>query len=319
MLKKEQKFRLRVFLLIGLLIMVFILALFIYPGLMQERDRYFINFTKMSVSGLDEGATVKYQGVDIGSVSSIRVNPDDLSSILVFVEIEKGFPVKKDMKARLSYTGITGLKFVELSGGENRSENLKPNGEIPTEKGLGEKAEDIVYNIDSAVKGINEFLSGENQKKLSLFLENIEKSSENISSVIEKKRLSLEDSIEQFRNATTQLNLMASNLRESVLKIELEKIAGASRQAVENFGRRFSDQEFGRIIRQAQDFFKSANLSLRKLDSIIVNQQEEMKDSLVRLGEIIDNLNTFSRSLVEDPTILIRKRESRRESKRRSK
>lgn len=315
MLKKEQKFRLRIFLLISLLILVFILALFVYPGLVEEKDRYFINFRKMSVSGLEEGSTVKYQGVDIGSVASIKVNRNDLSSILVSVEIEKGFPVKKDMRARLSYTGITGLKFIELSGGENKSQNLEPHGEIPTEKGLGEKAEDIVSNIDSAVKGINEFLSRENQKKLSLFLENIEKSSENISSVIEKERLSLENSIEQFKSATTQLNQVASTLKAGVEKIELEKIAESSRQAVENFSQRFSDQEFGDVIRQTRDFLKSANLSLRKLDSIIVSQQEEMKESLVRLGEIIDNLSKFSRNLVEDPTILIRKRQSKRRRK----
>ena len=98
----------------------------------------------MSVSGLNTGATVKYQGVNIGKVQNIKVNPEDLSSILVFVLIEKGFPVKKDMSATLAYTGITGLKFIELSGGETKSENLEPRGEISTKRGLGEKAEDIV-------------------------------------------------------------------------------------------------------------------------------------------------------------------------------
>jgi phospholipid/cholesterol/gamma-HCH transport system substrate-binding protein len=315
MLRREQKLRLRVFLLISLLILVFILGLFIYPGLVKEKDHYFINFRQMSISGLEQGAEVKYQGVDIGSVDKIRVNPKDLSSILVFVEIEKGFPVKKDMRARLSYTGITGLKFIELSGGENKSENLEPHGEIPPEKGLGEKAEDIVYNIDTAVKGINEFLSRENLKKISLFLGNIEKSTKDISAVIEKKSKTLENSIEQFDNATGQISQLATNLNESLEKSELEKIAQNTLQAVENLNRRFSDQEFGQVIRETRDFIKSLNISLRKLDSIIVSQQESLKESLSRLGEIIDNLSIFSRSLVEDPTILIRKKDSKRRGK----
>jgi hypothetical protein len=84
---------------------------------------------------------------------------------------------------------------------------------------------------------------------------------------------------------------------------------------VENLNRRFSDQEFGQVIRETRDFIKSLNISLRKLDSIIVSQQESLKESLSRLGEIIDNLSIFSRSLVEDPTILIRKKDSKRRGK----
>ncbi|MCK4836976.1 MAG: MCE family protein [Candidatus Aminicenantes bacterium] len=312
MLKKEQKFRLRMFLLISMLILVFILALFIYPGLVEERDRYFINFRMMSVSGLSEGSTVKYQGVDIGSVVDVRVNPDDLSSILVYVEIDKGFPVKKDMRAKLSYTGITGLKFVELSGGENKSENLKPNGEIATIKGLGEKAEDIVSNIDAAVRGINRFLSKDNQKKLSLFLENIEKTSEIISTVVEKKKKSLLSSIDNVEEATLQISKTADLLKQQIEKLELDKIAVKSKKAVENFSHIFSDEELGSVVKGIDDFVSSANSTLRKLNMIIVNQQEEMKHSLVKLSEVIENLSAFTRNLVEDPTILIRKRVSKR-------
>ena len=315
MLRKEQKFRLRVFLLVSLLILVFILALFVYPGLVEEMDRYFINFSKISVSGLSEGSKVKYQGVDIGSVFDIRVNPDDLSSILVYMEIDKGFPIKKDMRAKLSYTGITGLKFVELSGGETRSENLEPNSEILTIKGLGEKAEDIVANIDSAVKGINEFLSKENQKKLSLFLENIEKTSEIIQSVMEKKEKNLLQSIDNMEKASLMISRIARNLDETIQKLELDKMAESGKQAVENITQRFSDEELGSVVRGIDDFVKSANSTLRKLDQIFVNQQEEMSKSLEKLSETIENLSKFSRSLIEDPTILIRKRISKRRKK----
>jgi phospholipid/cholesterol/gamma-HCH transport system substrate-binding protein len=282
---------------------------------MKKKDLYFINFKRMSVSGLSQGSAVKYQGVEIGSVLKIRVNPEDLSSILVFIEIENGFPVKKDMRAKLSYTGITGLKFIELSGGENKSENLMPEGEIPTEKGLGEKAEDIISNIDAAVKGINEFLSKENQRKLTLFLENIEKTSKIISTVIENKKKNLEYSFDNIESTTIQVKGVAFRLKELVEKIELLKVAEISQEALKNFRQRFSDEEFGGVVKRVEEFIQSASLSLRKLDTIIVNQQEEMKESLVKLGEIIDNLSKFSRNLVEDPTILIRKRISKRRRK----
>lgn len=315
MLRKEQKFRLRIFLLISLLILVFILALFVYPGLVEETDRYLINFKKISVSGLSKGSMVKYQGVDIGTVFKIRVNPDDLSSILVYVEIERGFPVKSDMRAVLSYTGITGLKFIELSGGETKSENLKPGEEILTMKGLGEKAEDIVSNIDTAVKGINNFLSRENQKKLSLFLENIEKTSQSIQSVMEKKERNLLQSIDNLELASIQITRITRHLDEFLEKLELGNLARDGKEAIRNIGQRFSDEELGHVVREIDEFVKSANSTLRKLDQIFVNQQEEMNKSLEKLSETIENLSKFSRSLVEDPTILIRKRVSKRRKK----
>jgi phospholipid/cholesterol/gamma-HCH transport system substrate-binding protein len=292
-----------------------ILAIFIYPKLQESGDIYFINFKKMSVSGLNTGATVKYQGVNIGRVSNIKVNPEDLSSILVYVLIEKGFPVKKDMSATLAYTGITGLKFIELSGGETKSENLEPKGEIPTKRGLGEKAEDIVSNIDSAVKGINKFLSEENQKKISLFLDNIEKTSETISTVINNKRKNMEDSISNIERATTQIGEIANHLKEAVEKMELKKIAVNSKEAIQNFTDRFSDKEFGNVLKGIDDFINSANSTLRKLDLMLVNQQDAMNKSLQKLSEVIENLSTFSRNLVEDPTFLIRKRKTRRSKK----
>lgn len=315
MLKKEQRFRLRVFLLISLLILVLILALFVYPGLIEEKDRYYINFRQVSVSGLSEGSPVKYQGVDIGEVVEMKVNRDDLSSILVFVEIEKGFPVKKDMRAKLSYTGITGMKFVELSGGENSSENLKPNGEIPPQRGLGEKAEDIVSNIDAAVKGINEFLSEDNQKKLSLFLENIEKTSDIISSVMKEKKRSLSRSIENFEAATRKINRTTERLKQQIDVLNLDGIAVQVKDAAENIRKRFSDRELGDVLENIDEFLGSASSTLRKLDITFVNQMEELKQGMVKLGEVIENLSTFSRNLVEDPTILIRRRGSKRRKK----
>lgn len=315
MLRKEQKFRLRIFLLISLLILVFILALFVYPGLIEETDRYLISFKKISVSGLSKGSMVKYQGVDIGTVFEIRVNPNDLSTILVYVEIERAFPVKADMRAKLSYTGITGLKFIELSGGETKSENLKPGGEILTMKGLGETAEDIVSNIDTAVKGINNFLSRENQKKISLFLENIEKTSGSIQSVMEKKERNLLQSIDNLEQASLQISRITQHLDEFMEKLEPGHLAQDGKEAIKNIAKRFSDEELGNVVREIDDFVKSANSTLRKLDQIFVNQQAEMNKSLFKLSETIENLSTFSRSLVEDPTILIRKRVSKRRKK----
>ena len=151
--------------------------------------------------------------------------------------------------------------------------------------------------------------------RISLFLENIEKTSESIQSVMEKKERNLLQSIDNFEQASLQINRITRNLDEFVEKLELGNLARDGKEAIRNIGQRFSDEELGNVVREIDDFVKSANSTLRKLDQIFVNQQEEMNKSLEKLSETIENLSTFSRSLVEDPTILIRKRVSKRRKK----
>lgn len=314
MITKEQKIRLGVFLLASFVILVVILAVLIIPKFKEQGDIYFINFKGTSVNGLFVGSPVKYQGVEIGRVDKIQVNPQDLNSILVYTKIRKRFPVKRDMAATLMYMGITGQKFVELSGGSNDSENLKPKGEIPTRRGLGEKAEDIVSNIDSAVQSINNLLDPENQKRISLFLENAEKSSAILSSVLEEKRGNLENSIANLERATLEFGEVTENLGK--ISEDLSKLTGTleahSDEALDNLNKRFSDEEMGQVLRNLDAFIETASSSLNKIENVLLRQQEEVKNTFESLGEAIENLSKFSRELSEDPTLFIRSRKEKK-------
>lgn len=314
MITKEQKNRLAVFLIASFGILILILGIFIIPKLKEQGEIYYINFKEISVNGLYVGSPVKYQGVEVGKVHRIGVNPDDLNSILVHTKLRKQFPVKKDMTAMLMYMGITGQKFVELSGGNNDSENLEPNGEIQTRRGLGEKAEDIVTNIDAAVQSINNLLDPDNQKRISLFLENAEKSSAILSSVLEEKRSNLENSLVNLENATLDFGAVTENL--SKISQDLSKLTGTlesqSGQALDNLNKRFSDEEMGRVLRNLEAFIETASMSLNKIETVLIRQQEEVKNTFQSLAEAIDNLSKFSREMTEDPTLFIRSRKEKK-------
>ncbi|MBE0713918.1 MAG: MCE family protein, partial [Candidatus Aminicenantes bacterium] len=173
----EQKIRLGVFLSLATVIFIAVAGFFIIPKLRDPGDEYTVNFQDTSVQGLIVGSLVKYRGVEMGRVIRIRVNPTDLDSVLVDVKIRPGLVMKTDMRAVLVYVGLTGQKYIELSGGTLAAENLRAHAEIATGRGLGEKAEDIVANIDTTAKRITELLAPENIERFSAFLENAEKSS----------------------------------------------------------------------------------------------------------------------------------------------
>jgi phospholipid/cholesterol/gamma-HCH transport system substrate-binding protein len=311
---KEQKARLGLFIIVSLGVFIVILGFFLVPKLKDAGNIYFVNFKETSVNGLFEGSPVKYQGVEVGRVSRMLVNPRDINSILVYVKTTKGFSVKKDMTAALMYMGITGQKFVELSGGSNDSENLESDGEILTRRGLGEKAEDIVSNIDHAVLGISNLLDTENQRRISLFLENVERSSEILSHVLETRKESLEESVTNIQNASRSFSDVTENLRK--VTEDLGKITGKieanSEAAIDNFNKRFSDEEMGKLLTNLQTFIETASTSINKIETVFIYQQEGLRNTLDHLSEAIGNLSQFSRELTEDPTLFLRTRKEKK-------
>ena len=310
MITKEQKTRLFIFSFAALGVLILLSALLVIPQLKARGLPFFINFKKTSVNGLLVGAPVKFQGVEVGKVNRIRVQPDDLSSIRVEMEIEKGFPVRSDMTATMTYAGITGSKFIELSGGTNASARLAPGGEIQPVRGLGEKAEDIVGNIDTAVRRINDLLGPENQKRINLFLENTEKSAAVISGVLQDKRENLSNAITNIEKAALDFGAVTENLRliSGDLGGMTSKLNEGVGQVLDNFNKRFSDEELGQLLKNLQTFVESGAADMKTIENLLIAQQADLRSTLESMGAAIDNLSKFSRALVEDPTIFLRSR-----------
>jgi len=78
-----------------------------------------------SVAGLNVNAPVRYRGVDVGRVRKIALAPGNVEQVQVTLEIESGTPVKIDTTAKLSTYGLTGIAFVELSGGSRDAPRLE--------------------------------------------------------------------------------------------------------------------------------------------------------------------------------------------------
>ncbi len=314
MISKEQKYRLGVFLLISVILLVGLLAVFIIPKLSDQGDRYFINFKGTSVNGLSEGVDVKYQGVRIGNVDRLIVNPEDLDSVLVFVRLKKDFPVKDDMRAALQYAGITGMRFVEISGGKTSSKFILPEGEIHTKKGLGERAEDIVLNVGSVVEAANEMLGKKNREKFSRTLENIETSTRVLATLLEGRENKMTNTLEKLDIVMTHMADVSANLSTITLKlkdqsekISLVKLAKESERLLQEISARLSKNELGQVMVKMNTLLDTTTTSVRTMGAQFGSMEGEFNTTLVNLRESVENIAHFTRQLSEDPTSLIRK------------
>lgn len=125
---EASRFRLGLFFTLGSVL--FVLAMIWLAGWFGSKstETYACYFSE-SVQGLENGSTVRYNGVPVGEVKSINVAPDG-RHVEVVMEIEEGFEVGDDLAARLDMTGITGLRVVNL---RIPSPNEEVLGEIPFE------------------------------------------------------------------------------------------------------------------------------------------------------------------------------------------
>jgi phospholipid/cholesterol/gamma-HCH transport system substrate-binding protein len=148
----------------------------------REVDAYRIAFAG-SVTGLQQGSEVRYRGVPVGRVTGIRIDPVNVENVLVTVALEDGTPVRQDTTARLEMQGITGIAFVQLSGGTQASPPLEAgaDGAPPliasapsTLERLFESTPDLLARTLALVERATLLLDDQNLQALTKSLQNIE-------------------------------------------------------------------------------------------------------------------------------------------------
>lgn len=77
-----------------------------------------------SANGLSVGSAVRFNGIAVGTVRNLTIDPDDPRYSIAFTEVQTTAPVYPSTKAVLEVQGLTGAAYIELSGGNTGEENL---------------------------------------------------------------------------------------------------------------------------------------------------------------------------------------------------
>lgn len=158
----------------GALLVAAVLWLAAGLGSRQAEDAYQA-VIRESVSGLDVNAPVKYLGVDVGKVDRIEIDPGNPQQVRLHFLIRRGTPIQQDSEAVLKSQGLTGIAYVELSGGSASSPPLRPGPDgqpptIPFKMSLTARLENVLTNvlanIDRVSNNLNAVFDARNQSAL---------------------------------------------------------------------------------------------------------------------------------------------------------
>ncbi|MCK9459023.1 MAG: MlaD family protein [Proteobacteria bacterium] len=341
MISRAEKIRLGVFLIVAGALAVGAFVVLAGFRLTEKSDRYTVRFIE-SVSGLEVGAQVKYNGVRVGQITDIRIDAKNIDSVVTVLELREGTPVKKDTTAVMVSMGITGLKFVELTGGTKKADLLPVGSEIKAGQSfmgsLEGKAQDIAVKMEIALNKINAVLTDENIRGVREIIANVATLSGDLSMLVQENDTKVTALIENAEAASADLkeglasaNRSAERLEEVMTEAqpEVRKILTNAADATESFKRvasslsrvdkiladinvtldSFNEQvkaaEIGKISKGAQETVAEAEAAIKGVRQLVEASRGDIYASARSLRRTMQNLEELTADLKKQPSLII--------------
>jgi phospholipid/cholesterol/gamma-HCH transport system substrate-binding protein len=201
-------------------------------GAFQKKYDLYRAIVEESVAGLNLNAPVKYNGVDVGKVQDIRLDPGNPDRVNLLFAIERDTPIRVDTVAVLKTQGLTGIAYVELSGGARDAPPLRATAgsaypEIRTKPSLSARLENVLTTVlaklDSTSASINAILSDENRAAFTSALADIAAVSRTIAARKDTLDAAITSAARTFDNgsrATAQLGPVIERIGRSAEAIQ---------------------------------------------------------------------------------------------------
>ena len=260
-------------------------------GLQEEFDTYRLEM-KDSVSGLSIDSNVKLHGVNIGKVRKIQINPQNIETVEVLVEIKHGIPIKEDMIASTEMFGVTGLLSIAIEGGTNRAKTLVPTKKyIPLIKTKPSLLSKLTYNLGGVTEKIEDLLvqsqkllSDRNIETMGNILDNMEK--------VTAKGEELEDKVMvTMTNINTKLTEAITDFKQ--MQKDFADIKEVTVPTIDNLME--TSKNFNRVTLKVEKSIDRGDYNFKKI----------FEPMLVDIDILLGQLNDMSRSLENNPSDLL--------------
>lgn len=149
----------------------------------NEYDIYDIVFYG-PVRGLSVGGEVHFNGIRVGEVTSLNLDPKNGDQVIARVRLNGTTPVRVTSRAQLEPQGITGLNYIQITAGTDGSAMLEdqyPDNVVPVIQSqpspiaelLSGSGTVLAQTVD-ALNRINRVLSDDNIRSFSTSVKNVE-------------------------------------------------------------------------------------------------------------------------------------------------
>ena len=292
-----QKFRLGIFVIIGMVILSAFIIIPIGMKMSQHQKTYVSYFEGESLQGLEQGAAVKFNGVAIGTVQRVTYTAEDINKMKVELSVMESFPMRVDMYATTGLIGITGLKYVEISGGSNGAAMLKAGGEVPTRSSLfasvGEKAEVLIGKVETLLNHLNTVTDPDSLRSVKIIMDNLAGLTGDARTVFSSVGGVVPAAVRIID--TVQLAVG-----------EIHRITQDVKELTDTLKNGVNGANIPAIMARADSTVTSVKALTENLSMMVLQTREDFSVSMENLREALESANQLMKMLAENPSLLIR-------------
>jgi phospholipid/cholesterol/gamma-HCH transport system substrate-binding protein len=244
---------------LGVLALAFVFV-FWMSNLAGGGKRYYIVFDG-SVAGLTTGSSVGFNGIKVGEVQSLQLDPADARKVQVLLSVHADTPVRENSHASMQSLGLTGGTGIQISAGTPDSPFLVATADNPIPgiaadrgggQGMFDAAPAVMNNANALLSRLNDLVA-ENQESIHKSLTNIE----NVTTMLDQRK-------EDIAKTITDVHAAAQSFKELSGKLQVslgDNLDSLSRTAKDSL------QEFGNFMREGRRAAATLNSVLEKFEA----------------------------------------------------
>jgi len=224
-----------------------------------------------NAAGLEPGTTVRYAGgLKVGRVEKLQIDPANAALMDMTFTVKSDIPVKTDSHVAILSFSPLGDNHLEIKAGSQLAPRATDGAWLPADPYVG--FNDLTQQINDLTPQARQLLANLNDRvtQLRLTLDRVndllnDKNRENISDTISQLHGILAENRPQIKNTMNNINQASAKISPLL------------------------DQLHGTI--------DQANSTLKKVDSLVGDNREDIRASVIKLRESLENVADLSAQL----------------------
>lgn len=250
-----------------------------------------------NAGGLEPGTEVLFGGISVGRVTSVRPDPGDLARIEISVGVKQGTPINARSIGKVSTITLLGNPVVAITTGANDAPRLTPGAVIPSQESISmddleRKVAALTDTAQTTLTSVNSDVNNvaADARRVLANLHNLtgRANQEHVAAILSNTDRTVAQLSSKAGPTLDNVNRTVSNVNRTITVLRQPMLSDLA--------------ELNRTL-QAADGVAS------NVQSILLENTENIDYSLENMRMATDNLNDFTRTIKEEPWSLVRIRQ----------
>lgn len=257
---------------LGCIIALVVAVLWLAGAQYAQQYAVYQTYFPAPVTGLGRGTTVRYNGIDVGTVRDVNFDPDDPQRVAATLQVDPALRLRSNSIASLESQGLTGATYVEISGGTRDAPFLKAQA--------GQRYP-VIASRQSAIQQLYE--------STPLLLQNLNMLAERGNDLLNaQNRQALAQTIANLRDLTDTLNAHSSDITDTLAHLDQ------------------TTQKLNQTLASADDAAKKIAVLSTHADAVVQRGGIAQIDQLVdQTRALVASMTRLSNELEREPTKLL--------------